>query len=115
MTRTEAVEVFRVNLPWRKPMKLASERIHVAQNVLVRITSSGGVAGWGEAASAPTMTGETQATIFACADTVIGPAITGEMLDTPEDLRRVQTLRRRCGSPHPSAQAGGVTTLHYPF
>jgi muconate cycloisomerase len=112
MARIEAVEVFRVNLPLRKPMKLASERIHVAQNVLVRITSSEGVAGWGEAASAPTMTGETQATIFACADTVIGPAITGEMLDTPEDLRRVESLVDRCVAANPSAKAGVIMALY---
>jgi len=41
------------------------------------------------------MTGETQE-LFCCADTVIGPAITGEMLDTPEDLRRVESLVDRC-------------------
>ncbi len=38
-------------------MKMAGETITAAQNILVRIEASNGTVGWGEAASAPTMTG----------------------------------------------------------
>jgi muconate cycloisomerase len=59
------VEAFPVALPLKKPMKMAGVTIANAENVLVRIESSDGTVGWGEAASAPTMTGDTQAGLFA--------------------------------------------------
>src|SRR6202051_2827745 len=43
----------------KKPVQMAGETVARADNVLVRIESADGVVGWGEAASAPTMTGET--------------------------------------------------------
>jgi muconate cycloisomerase len=42
-----------------KPMKMAGVLIASADNVLVRMETDTGHVGWGEAASAPTMTGET--------------------------------------------------------
>jgi L-alanine-DL-glutamate epimerase-like enolase superfamily enzyme len=53
------IEPIAVSLPLTKPVKMAGIAISRADNVLVRIESSDGVVGWGEAASAPTMTGET--------------------------------------------------------
>jgi L-alanine-DL-glutamate epimerase-like enolase superfamily enzyme len=49
----------------RKPVQMAGETVARADNVLVRIQSDSGVVGWGEAASAPTMTGETVASMMA--------------------------------------------------
>src|ERR1700744_587625 len=48
----------------KKPVEMAGETVARADNVLVRIESDGGVVGWGEAASAPTMTGETVASMM---------------------------------------------------
>ena len=59
------VEAIPVALPLKKPMKMAGVTIANAENVLVRIESADGTVGWGEAASAPTMTGDTQAGLFA--------------------------------------------------
>jgi L-alanine-DL-glutamate epimerase-like enolase superfamily enzyme len=59
------IEPFAVSLPPVKPMKMAGVEIRTAENVLVRITSDAGVSGWGEAASAPGMTGETVASMIA--------------------------------------------------
>ena len=47
------------SLPMLKPMKMAGVLIKAADNVLVRIETDEGHVGWGEAASAPQMTGET--------------------------------------------------------
>src|SRR5262249_18527461 len=42
-----------------KPVIMAGEEVHRADNVLVRIEADNGLIGWGEAASAPVMTGDT--------------------------------------------------------
>ena len=59
------VDAIPIALPLDKPMKMARVTIATADNVLVRIEAEGGVVGWGEAASAPTMTGDTQASLLA--------------------------------------------------
>ena len=59
------VDAIPVALPLRKPMKMAAVTIATADNVLVRIEADGGLVGWGEAASAPTMTGDTQGSLVA--------------------------------------------------
>ena len=57
--RIKRVDAIAVRLPMAKPMKMAGVLIASADNVLVRIETDTGHVGWGEAASAPTMTGET--------------------------------------------------------
>src|SRR5579872_4032602 len=59
------IDPIAVALPLRKPMKMAGVTISTADNVMVRIEADGGLVGWGEAASAPTMTGETLESIVA--------------------------------------------------
>src|SRR5580704_12676408 len=49
----------------KKPVQMAGETVARADNVFVRIEAEDGVVGWGEAASAPTMTGETVASMMA--------------------------------------------------
>src|SRR5262249_27259508 len=46
-------------LPMRKPVIMAGEEVRRADNVLVRIEDDIGGIGWGEAAAAPGMTGDT--------------------------------------------------------
>ena len=48
-----------VRLPMRRPVTLATGVVSAAENVIVRLETADGIVGWGEAASAPTMTGET--------------------------------------------------------
>ena len=57
--RIKSVAPIAVSLPMAKPMKMAGVEIRSADNVLVRIETACGHVGWGEAASAPMMTGET--------------------------------------------------------
>lgn len=59
------IEPFALSLPLLEPMKMAGVEIRAADNLLVRITSDTGVSGWGEAASAPGMTGETVESMMA--------------------------------------------------
>src|SRR5712671_6271088 len=59
------IDAIPVALPLKRPMKMAGVTIDVAENVLVRIEAAGGMVGWGEAASAPSMTGDTQGSLVA--------------------------------------------------
>jgi L-alanine-DL-glutamate epimerase-like enolase superfamily enzyme len=63
--RIKAIEPIAVSLPMKKPVKMAGETVTRADNILVRIETDDGAVGWGEAASAPTMTGETVAGMMA--------------------------------------------------
>ncbi len=55
----KTIEPIAVSLPMLKPVIMAGEEVRRADNVLVRIETENGVVGWGEAASAPVMTGDT--------------------------------------------------------
>src|SRR5688500_15825335 len=57
--KIKRIEPLAVSLPMVKPLKMAFEEVKSAENVLVRLETDGGVAGWGGAATAPAMTGET--------------------------------------------------------
>jgi L-alanine-DL-glutamate epimerase-like enolase superfamily enzyme len=63
--RIKSIEPVAISLPMKKPVKMAGETVTRADNILVRIESDNGAVGWGEAASAPTMTGETVASMMA--------------------------------------------------
>ena len=55
----KTIEPIAVSLPMLKPVIMAGEEVRRADNVLVRIEADNGLVGWGEAASAPIMTGDT--------------------------------------------------------
>lgn len=76
------IEPIPVSLPMKKPVFMAGVEIRQADNVMVRIESDNGTVGWGEAASAPTMTGETVESMVA-AVLYLRPALEGR---TPEDI-----------------------------
>src|SRR5215813_3241760 len=59
------IDAIPIALPLKKPMKMAGVTIATADNVLVRVEADGGLVGWGEAAFAPTMTGDTQGSLVA--------------------------------------------------
>jgi muconate cycloisomerase len=70
------IEPIPVSLPMIKPVIMAGEEVRRADNVLVRIATETGLAGWGEAASAPTMTGETVESMLAAVHH-LAPALAG--------------------------------------
>jgi muconate cycloisomerase len=86
------VDAIPVALPLKAPMKMAAETITAAQNLLVRIEAADGSVGWGEAASAPTMTGDTQGGLVAAVRHHIGPPLVGQDATTWPVLRK--TLHR---------------------
>jgi len=75
--KIKTIEPIAVRLPMKKPVQMAGETVAQAENVFVRIESESGAVGWGEAAAAPTMTGETIAGMMAAIE-----------LMTPKLLRR---------------------------
>src|SRR5207237_3256293 len=81
--KIKRVEPIAVNLPMKKPVVMAGVEIARADNVLVRIAADNGLVGWGEAASAPTMTGETVAGMVA-AVRYLAPVLIGRTLDDVE-------------------------------
>jgi L-alanine-DL-glutamate epimerase-like enolase superfamily enzyme len=74
------IEPIAVSLPMVKPVIMAGEEVRRADNVLVRLEAGSGLAGWGEAAAAPTMTGETTASMVAAVHH-LAPALMGRAAD----------------------------------
>jgi muconate cycloisomerase len=62
------VDAIPLALPLKKSMSMAGVTITHAHNLLVRIEAADGTEGWGEAASAPTMTGDTLGSLFAAVE-----------------------------------------------
>lgn len=58
MIRIARADAFAVSVPLSAPVRMAGITVASADNLIVRIEDSDGRLGWGEAASAPTMTGE---------------------------------------------------------
>jgi muconate cycloisomerase len=72
------VDAIPVALPLKTPMKMAGITIATAENVLVRIEAADGRVGWGEAASAPTMTGDTLGGLVAAVRDHLAPLLVGQ-------------------------------------
>jgi muconate cycloisomerase len=81
--KIKSVEPIAVSLPMKKPVKMAGEEVTRADNMLVRIESDTGFVGWGEAAAAPTMTGETVASMMAAADLMVPALLQRDAADIP--------------------------------
>ncbi|MBM3529372.1 MAG: hypothetical protein FJX62_14875 [Alphaproteobacteria bacterium] len=83
------VDAIPVALPLKSPMKMANATVSTAENLLVRVEAAGGQVGWGEAASAPTMTGDTLGGLVAAVRDHLGPMLVGQ------DAREWPSLRPR--------------------
>jgi len=81
------IEPVAISLPMAKPLKMSFEEVRSAENVLVRLETDGGIVGWGGAAAAPTMTGETVASM-AAAIRHLAPKLEGMPL---EDIAAVMS------------------------
>lgn len=88
--RIKRVEAIPVALPLTKPVVMAGERIEHAHNLLVRVEAENGLAGWGEAASAPLMTGDVLPGMVAAVNSHLAPRVVGE------DVLRRAELAQRC-------------------
>jgi L-alanine-DL-glutamate epimerase-like enolase superfamily enzyme len=74
ITRVEAIPFA---IPYRKPLRFASGEVSVAEHVLVRVHTDGGLVGTAEAPPRPYTYGETQASIMAVITQIFVPQITG--------------------------------------
>jgi L-alanine-DL-glutamate epimerase-like enolase superfamily enzyme len=74
--KIKSIEPIAVSLPMLKPVIMAGEEVRCADNVLVRIEADNGLIGWGEAASAPVMTGDTLESIVSAVH-YLAPALHG--------------------------------------
>jgi muconate cycloisomerase len=72
------VDAIPVALPLKAPMKMANATVATAENLLVRIEAADGTVGWGEAASAPTMTGDTLGGLVVAVRDHLGPMLIGK-------------------------------------
>jgi muconate cycloisomerase len=72
------VDAIPLALPLKKPMGMAGVTITHAHNLLVRIEAADGRVGWGEAASAPTMTGDTLGGLVAAVRDHLAPLLVGQ-------------------------------------
>lgn len=69
-----------ISLPLTTPMKLAGVELTTADNLIVKVETDDGLVGWGEAPSAPTMTGETVESMVAAVD-YLAPYLIGRDAD----------------------------------
>ena len=104
----KAIEPFAVGLPMVKPLIMAGEEVRRADNVLVRVESDDGLVGWGEAAAAPTMTGETAAGMVAAIH-YLAPVLVGR--DVADIAGAVQAMDGRMYANH-GAKAAIEIALH---
>jgi L-alanine-DL-glutamate epimerase-like enolase superfamily enzyme len=103
-----SIEPFAVSLPMVKPLIMAGEEARRAENMLVRIASADEQIGWGEAAAAPTMTGETVAGMVAAVH-YLAPVLIGR--DAADIAGAVKAMHGRMYANH-GAKAAIEIALH---
>lgn len=87
------IDAIPLALPLKAPMKMSGVTITRAENLLVRIEAADGTVGWGEAPSAPTMTGDTLGGLVAAVRDHLAPLLIGKdaFNDQRPMLRRALT------------------------
>jgi L-alanine-DL-glutamate epimerase-like enolase superfamily enzyme len=90
--KIKRAEPIAVSFPMKKPVFMAGVEIRQADNVLVRVEADNGGVGWGEAASAPTMTGETVESMMAAIAYLL-PAV--ESREAEDIAGTVAAMRQR--------------------
>lgn len=106
----ERVEAIALSLPLARPVLMGGgQRIERSESLLVRMTARGGLTGWGEAAAAPTMTGETLPGMRAAVRERIAPVLEGQ-----DATRRTAADRRmaRAAPADTGARAACDAALH---
>jgi L-alanine-DL-glutamate epimerase-like enolase superfamily enzyme len=106
--KIKRIEPIAVSLPMAKPIKMAGVELRTADNVLVRLETGDGIVGWGEAASAPTMTGETVESMVA-AIRYLGRHLEGLAID---DIAAVASRMNRALYGNYGAKSAVEIALH---
>ena len=87
MFRISGIDCCAVSIPLAAPIRMAGEEIFSADNLVVRVSDGDGNVGWGEAASAPLMTGETPEGLVA-ASRFMASRLDGTEIGDPAELYR---------------------------
>ncbi len=106
--KIKRVEAVAVRLPMTKPMKMAGVLIAAADNVLVRVELDNGHLGWGEAASAHSMTGETVESMVAAVRYMV-PTLNGLAAG---DISQISATMDRLMYGNQSAKSAVEMALH---
>jgi L-alanine-DL-glutamate epimerase-like enolase superfamily enzyme len=106
--KIKSIEPIAVSLPTKKPVQISGETVARADNVFVRVEADNGVTGWGEAASAPAMTGETVASMMAAIE-YLTPKLVGRAADDLSGASAAMDARMYGNS---GAKAAIDTALH---
>jgi muconate cycloisomerase len=85
------IDAVPVALPLKAPMKMAGVTITKAENLIVRVELQNGQIGWGEAPSAPTMTGDTLGSLVAAVRDHLAPLLIGKDIGLKNDHRSMLT------------------------
>ncbi len=90
--RIRTVTPYWISLPLLKPFKMSNITVKTTENLLVRVEDTDGNVGWGEAASAPTMTGDFPEGMVAAAQWM-KPSVEGmEVEDLAGFAKRIDAL-----------------------
>lgn len=108
MVKIRSIDAIPVAIPLVRPVRLASEVIERAENLIVRVEDSDGVVGWGEAASAPTMTGERITGMVRAVVDEIAPRLIGMPIEDRDAWLKTTATARG----HPGARAAVDVALH---
>ena len=103
----QCAQLYPLEVPMRQPIKMAGETLTHAQTLLVRLIDEQGHEGWGEASSAPLMTGETLASIVASTEYLVS-RLMGQRVDAPGAIAAMQ---ERVLVANPSAKSCHETAL----
>lgn len=103
--RITAVETFPVRLPLRTPMKMSHITIAHSDNVIVKVSTDEGLAGWGEGVPAMDITGDDQARIVAGVE-ALAPRLVGT-----DPLARTEAWLRLQRSVHGNGTAIGALDI----
>ncbi|MDE0530923.1 MAG: mandelate racemase/muconate lactonizing enzyme family protein [Albidovulum sp.] len=95
MLRIGDFDAFAISVPLAKPVRMAGGIVSSAKNLVVRIADVEGRVGWGEAASAPAMTGELPEGMVAAAKFMGSSLVGREFGDFSEVQKLPAVLRSR--------------------
>jgi L-alanine-DL-glutamate epimerase-like enolase superfamily enzyme len=105
--RIKCAQLYPLEVPMSQAIKMAGETLTHAQTLLVRLIDEQGNEGWGEASSAPLMTGETLASIVASTEYLVS-RLMGQRIDDPG---AIPALQERVLYANPSAKSCHETAL----
>jgi L-Ala-D/L-Glu epimerase len=109
MTRIETVSTRRVTTPLHTPFVTALRRTTTTDTVVVQVTDSDGVTGWGEAPQVWQVTGESLAGADACVSGPLAAVLTGR---DPDDLAELCRLLGSAVAANHGAKSAVDVALH---